>query len=217
MYTGIIQARLPVHAVCRRGGICTFSLEFPESLLAGLETGASVAVNGVCFTVTRIQEGLVSFDAVRETLELSNIDSLASGSIVNIERSARQDAEIGGHLLSGHVVGTARVCDIAKEQENCRMTFLGDRAWLKYVFHKGFLAINGASLTVAGIDRPENTFHVNLIPETLKRTNFSCLQVGDEVNIEIDSRTQVIVDTVERIMAEQAETTDGPLTAFQPT
>ncbi len=123
--------------------------------------------------------------------------------MVNLERSAKRDAEIGGHVLSGHVIGTATVTRIERTENNCRMTFTGKPAWTKYIFDKGFLALNGASLTVAAIDRAQHAFSVNLIPETLQRTNFSLLSEGDEVNVEVDQQTRVIVDTVERVIAER--------------
>jgi len=106
-------------------------------------------------------------------------------------------------VLSGHIVGTAEVVSIEKDENRCRMTFGTDAPWLKYVFEKGYIAVNGASLTVAALDRSAQTFAINLIPETLERTNFSLLSVGDPVNIEVESQTQVIVDTVERVMTER--------------
>ncbi len=209
MYTGIVQEQLAVTRVAKKEGLTTFTIAFPEHLMEGLETGASVAVNGVCFTVTNIDSNtdsnIISFDAIRETLDLSNIKYLEPGTMVNIERSAKQDAEVGGHILSGHVVDTATVSEIQASENNCRITFRGNQSWLKYVFAKGFLAVNGASLTVAALNRSDESFSINLIPETLKRTNFSLLNKGDEVNIEIESQTQVIVDTVERVMAERYE------------
>jgi riboflavin synthase len=211
MYTGIVQEQLAVTSVAKKEGLTTFTVDFPDHLMEGLETGASVAVNGVCFTVTSIDcnldgntdNNIISFDAIRETLDLSNIKYLEPGTMVNIERSAKQDAEVGGHILSGHVVDTATVSEIIASENNCRITFRGNQSWLKYVFEKGFLAVNGASLTVAALNRGDESFSINLIPETLKRTNFSLLTEGDEVNIEIESQTQVIVDTVERVMAER--------------
>jgi riboflavin synthase len=100
-------------------------------------------------------------------------------------------------------VDTAMVSDITVSENNKRLTFKGDPAWLKFVFNKGFLAVNGCSLTVAHLDRDQSTFAINLIPETLSRTNFELLKVGDEVNIEVESQTQVIVETVERVLAER--------------
>jgi riboflavin synthase len=204
VYTGIVQRMLPVAEAVKKPGLLTFRVDFDEEMLAELELGASVAFNGCCFTVTQIDEnGRVSFDAIQETLDITNLKYIEVGSLLNVERSARSDAEVGGHILSGHIVDTAKVVEISESENNVRMTFAGDPEWLKYVFKKGFLAVNGCSLTVADLDRENRQFAINLIPETLARTNFARLQVGDEVNIEVESQTQVIVETVERIMAER--------------
>ncbi|MFT5208371.1 MAG: riboflavin synthase [Flavobacterium sp.] len=203
MYTGIVQSLLPINNIDRKTGLTSFSVIFPDPLRLGLELGASVAVNGCCFTVTTIDDSLVSFDAIAETLAITNIKLLEEGSRVNIERSAKSDDEIGGHILSGHIIDTAEVISIQESENNQRLTFKGNEQWMKYVFNKGFLAVNGCSLTVAAIDYEQNEFSINLIPETLLRTNFSLLAQGDLVNIEIDQQTQVIVDTVERVMQER--------------
>ncbi|MFT7689043.1 MAG: riboflavin synthase [Candidatus Azotimanducaceae bacterium] len=203
MYTGIVQALLPIDTIERKSGLSTFSIRFPEPLKQGLELGGSVAVNGCCFTVTTISDSLVTFDAIKETLAITNIKLLDQGSLVNIERSARPDDEIGGHILSGHIIDTAEVVTSEETENNQRLTFRGDSQWMRYVFNKGFLAVNGCSLTVAAIDYEKSEFSINLIPETLARTNFALLGQGDLVNIEIDHQTQVIVDTVERVMQER--------------
>lgn len=202
MYTGIVQACLPIEQVDKKQGLYSFTVNLPEPLQAELETGASVAVNGVCFTVTSIDGPTVSFDAIQETLDLSNIRFIEHGTPVNIERSAKAGVEVGGHILSGHVVGTAEVTRVDITENNRRLTFSADPAWLKFVFEKGFLAVNGCSLTVAALDRERSEFAINLIPETLERTNFSLLEPGDLVNIEVESQTQVIVETVERTIQE---------------
>ena len=203
MYTGIIQDCLPISHLEKQEGLYSFSIPFSKELLRDLKTGASVSVNGVCLTVTSIKGGEVSFDAIKETLELTNIKVVEVGTFVNIERSAKYNIEIGGHIMSGHVVGTAEVADIEISPNNRRLTFRFDSEWLKYVFVKGFLGISGASLTVAMLNRENSEIAVNLIPETLDRTNFGLLEPGDEVNIEIEAQTQIIVDTVERLMAER--------------
>ncbi len=203
MYTGIVQACLPIAELDKKPGLTSFGLDFPDDLLVELTLGASVAINGVCFTVTKIREGRVFFDAIEETLALSNIKQVAPGTRVNVERSARGDAEIGGHILSGHVVGTAEVIDVNETENNRRLTLSAPQHWLRYIFEKGFLAVNGCSLTVAALDRERETIAINLIPETLARTNFELLQPGALVNIEVESQTQVIVETVERVLAER--------------
>ncbi|MFT4719445.1 MAG: riboflavin synthase [Candidatus Azotimanducaceae bacterium] len=207
MYTGIVQAMLPIASLKKLSGLSTFSLLLPDSMMAELETGASVAVNGTCFTVTQIAGTEVFFDAIEETLALTNLKAIEVGTQVNVERSARANAEVGGHVLSGHVVGTAVVVAIDSSENNQRLTFRGEPAWTKYVFNKGYLALNGASLTIA--EAVGDEFAVNLIPETLRRTNFALLSEGDLVNVEIEQQTQVIVDTVERVLAERLLSTSG--------
>ena len=203
MYTGIVQALLPVAEVEELTGLRRFHLDFPEALMDRLELGASVGLNGVCLTVTAIEGSRVSFEAIAETLRITNLSGVENGTLVNVERSARAGVEVGGHILAGHVVDTAPVLTVENSENNRRLTFRGQPDWLKYVFNKGFLALNGASLTVAELDREATTFSVNLIPETLRRTNFDLLSEGDEVNVEVDQQTQAIVDTVERVLAER--------------
>jgi len=203
MYTGIVQAMLPIHSVERKPGLMTFSILLQDELLAELATGASVAVNGCCFTVTEIKGEEVFFDAVAETMAISNIKHLQTGTLVNVERSAKSGVEVGGHILSGHIIDVAEVTDILESENNRRITFKGQPDWLKFVFNKGFLALNGASLTVAELNRDTAEFAVNLIPETLKRTNFALLSQGDSVNVEVDAQTQAIVETVERVLSER--------------
>ena len=203
MYTGIVRACLPVASIEKLHNLTRLSIIFSDQLLYELELGASVAVNGVCLTVSEICEGSVFFDVIKETLELSNLKYLEKGTLVNLERSAKADAEIGGHPISGHVVGTAEVAAIKKPVNNYRLTFSSEKPWLKFIFEKGYLSVNGCSLTVAEVNRKAQQFSINLIPETLSRTNFRLLQVGDEVNVEVESQTQTIVETVERILDER--------------
>lgn len=203
MYTGIVQACLPIKSLDKKDGLYSFTISFPDELCTGLETGASVAVNGTCFTVTKIEGTDISFDAIQETLDLTNISDIETGSLVNIERSATADVEVGGHILSGHIVGTSVVVNRQDSPNNRRLTFAASPDWLRFVFEKGFLAVNGASLTVAELNREKHEFSINLIPETLERTNFDLLNKGDLVNIEVESQTRVIVETVERVMSER--------------
>ena len=205
MYTGIVQALLPVQILNAKPGLTSFCIAFPESLRQELELGASVAVNGLCLTVAKMDGASIWFDVIRESLAISNLSGLCEGHVVNVERSARANAEVGGHILSGHVRDVATVVAVEDSENNRKVVFRGDLDWLKYVFLKGFLALNGASLTVAELDRDAGTLAVNLIPETLKRTTFGAVQAGDEINVEIDAQTQVIVETVERVLAERGE------------
>ena len=203
LFTGIVQAMLPIKTLALADGLSTFSIEFTDLLVSDLEVGASVAINGVCLSVTDLRHNNISFDAVRETLELSNLKSIQVGTMVNIERSMKYSSEIGGHVVSGHIMGTARVRSMETDPNNWRINFSVPNNWLRYLFNKGFIAINGASLTIADVNYQASELAVNLIPETLRMTNFSLLSVGDDVNIEIDSQTQTIVETVERVLAEK--------------
>tara|TARA_B100000941_G_C28421754_1_gene509215 strand:- start:234 stop:863 length:630 start_codon:yes stop_codon:yes gene_type:complete len=203
LFTGIVQAMLPIKTLALADGLSTFSIEFTDLLVSDLEVGASVAINGVCLSVTDLRHNNISFDAVRETLELSNLKSIQVGTMVNIERSMKYSSEIGGHVVSGHIMGTARVRSMETDPNNWRINFSVPKNWLRYLFNKGFIAINGASLTIAAVNYQASELAVNLIPETLRMTNFSLLSVGDDVNIEIDSQTQTIVETVERVLAEK--------------
>ncbi|OEJ08650.1 riboflavin synthase subunit alpha [Shigella sp. FC1967] len=191
-------------AIEDKGDFRTHIIELPKELVSNLETGASVANNGCCLTVTKIEGTQISFDLVKETLRLTNLGELKVGSEVNIERAAKYGDEIGGHVMSGHIVTTAEVAKIITSENNLQIWFrIFDKALMKYILHKGFIGIDGISLTVG--DVVNNRFCVHLIPETRDRTTLGCKRLGDKVNIELDPQTQAIVDTVERVMAQQAQ------------
>lgn len=197
MFTGIVQGVATVDEVLAQPGLSSFRIRFPEDTLMGVSIGASVAINGTCLTVTRQEDDSLWFDAMQETLGLTTLGSLSPGDKVNFERAARIGDEIGGHLLSGHVHTTAEVVAIERPENNCILHFEVPQGWARYIFPKGYIAINGASLTIGEVTG--NRFNVYLIPETLRATTFADSQVGDQVNIEIDSQTQTIVDTLARM------------------
>lgn len=153
----------------------------------------------MCQTVVRIDGAHATFDAMQETLRKTTIGAIAGARLVNVERSATTGDEIGGHALAGHVSGTAEIVDVSVHENNRVVTFRVPEAWMNYIFSQGFIALDGASLTIVAVDREQATFRVSFIPETLKRTTFGFKGTGDRVNVEIDSRTQIIVDTVERV------------------
>lgn len=200
MFTGIVQACVPVVSFKRDNGSATMVLAFPEDRIRGLQRGASVAVDGCCLTVTAIDTANVSFDLMGETLAKTTLGTLKEDARVNIERSASLGDEIGGHLLSGHITGTAEIIAIDHPENNHVVTFRVPQDWMKYIFPKGFIALDGASLTIVDVDRVQNTFTVWLIPETLRITTFGFKKAGDRVNVEIDSRTQTIVDTTYAVL-----------------
>ncbi|MES9845906.1 MAG: riboflavin synthase subunit alpha [Candidatus Sedimenticola sp. 6PFRAG5] len=198
MFTGIVQGTAEVVSIVEKTDFRTHTIRMPHDLVNGLEPGASVAHNGCCLTVVGIDDDLVSFDLMKETLRVTNLGELITGSRVNFERAARFGDEIGGHQMSGHIICTAEVTRIIDSENNRQVWFRIPADLMKYVFIKGYIGIDGISLTIGDVAAGE--FCVNLIPETLARTNMSTRQQGERVNIEIDPQTQAIVDTVERVM-----------------
>ncbi len=201
MYTGIVSGTFPVREIVKKSGLWTFSIELDEPHLKDLKIGASVGIEGVCMTVIRIEGNLVFFDASMETLSRTTLGRLSEGDVVNIERSAKAGAEIGGHPISGHIDDMAEIVDVEWPENNCIIKVRLPQVYLKYVFNKGFIALNGCSLTISELDKGEGTFKVYLIPETLRLTTFDQSKAGDPVNFEIDRQTQIIVDTIREAIA----------------
>lgn len=200
MFTGIVQGIAQIHSIEEKSHFRTQVVKMPQELMENLEIGASIANNGVCLTVTKIEGTLVSFDLMTETLRITNLGQLQQGDFVNIERAMKMGDEIGGHILSGHVYTMAKVIKRIASENNLQIWFeLPDPNLMKYVLTKGFIAVDGISLTIGEVET--NAFCVNLIPETLHRTLIGKREEGDFVNIEIDPQTQAIVDTVERYLA----------------
>jgi len=204
MYTGIVQGCFAIKKIERKKGLHCLHIELPDSLLEGLMIGASVGVDGVCLTVTSIEAQTVSFDVMQQTLSLTTLGQLEQGDWVNVERSAKQGVEIGGHIISGHVDGCAEVIAVATPDNNRVVRYQVAEEKIKYIFDKGFIGLNGCSLTVADVDKTNASFRVCFIPETLRMTTHGKKQVGDKINFEIDRQTQTIVDTVENFLKANA-------------
>jgi len=202
MFCGIVQRTLVLKELIRQPDFATLVYDFPAEFATGLQLGASVAQNGVCLTVrtmTPQSDGIVTvtFDAIAQTLKLTNLGALTAGDEVNIERAAKVGDEIGGHVVSGHVFGTVQILAVEQDDLNMTVTFERPAELRSYLLNKGFVALNGCSLTIAEIT--DDSFSVCLIPETRDVTNFGGCQVGDAINLEIDSATQAIVDTVKEL------------------
>ncbi|CAL4042163.1 Riboflavin synthase [Buchnera aphidicola (Phyllaphis fagi)] len=199
MFTGIIQGIAVISSIKKKYKFCTYQIKFPNDLISNLKIGASVSNNGCCLTVTKIKYEYVYFDIMKETLRITNLSLLHVGSKINIERSLKFGDEIGGHLLTGHIISTAIIHNIIHIKENKKIFFQVNNIFImKYIFLKGFIAIDGISLTVSGIS--QNIFYVYFIPETLCSTNISSRVVGDIVNIEVDYYTQIVVDKLEKFL-----------------
>jgi riboflavin synthase len=199
MFTGIVQGLCRVVSVEEQTGLRGLAIELAE-LAGGLQLGASVAVNGTCLTVTAVGNGVAHFDVIRETLDRTNLGDVRVGTLVNVERSFRVGDEIGGHIVSGHVSGVADVSRV-EEGPNERNVYLRvPSSLMKYLTMKGFVALDGASLTIARLDAGSAEIGVCLIPETIGRTTLGSVEVGGKVNIEVDQQTQTIVETIERLL-----------------
>ena len=202
MFTGIVQGTARVLAIEEKPNFRTHIVSLPDEMLPGLELGASVAHNGCCLTVTEVNGNQVSFDLVKETLRITNLGDLRVGDQINVERAAKFSDEIGGHLMSGHIMTTAEISKIITSENNREIWFKPqDPLQMKYILHKGFIGIDGISLTVGEVTKSK--FCVHLIPETLARTTLGSKRLADRVNIEIDPHTQAIVETVERVLAQR--------------
>lgn len=204
MFTGIVQAVATVAALSDRPGLRSFTLQFPPGFLAGQEIGASVACDGTCLTVVRHHDGdRADFDVMQQSLALTTLGTLQVGSRLNVERAARDGVEIGGHPLSGHIDFQATLAEVRHPENNHVLRIQVPPQWMRYIFPKGYIAINGASLTIAEVDRTAGCFEVWLIPETLRQTTFGDKRPGDALNIEIERQTQVMVDTVRAAVDER--------------
>jgi riboflavin synthase len=221
LFTGIVQGKATIQRISsptsktmdwgdgdKAYSLRTFTVAFPPSSEHGdmesVQIGASIALNGTCLTVTEteLEGNTANFDVIDETLRRTNLGSLREGCSVNFERSARVGDEIGGHTVSGHVQTTASISRLETTDGSTRMDFeLSDTSWKKYILQKGFVSVDGCSLTVG--ETSDTGFCVYLIPETLRVTVLGEKGVGDMVNIEIDTQTQAIVDTVERVLNER--------------
>lgn len=202
MFTGIVQALVEVQHLEARNDLTRLTLAMAGHT-DNLELGASVAVNGTCLTVTEVKDDAVHFDVIVETLRMTNLCKVGVGDLVNMERSFKVGDEIGGHVVSGHVTGTADVIAKRTAGDDWVLRFGTEQDWLKYVFYKGFIAIDGASLTVSAISRDEGWLEVSLIPETRARTTLGYADVGSVVNIEVDAQTVSTVETVERVLKDR--------------
>ena len=201
MFTGIVAGVAKIADIQDLPGLRRIVVEFPTGFCDQVQIGASIAIDGVCLTVTAHEGDSAAFDIMQQSLSITTLGQYQTGDPVNAERAARQGAEIGGHPLSGHVDFTTRLLAIEQTENNYVLRLAIPEKWRKYVFAKGYIAINGASLTIAEVTADHSEFSVWLIPETLRMTVFKQKQVGDNLNIEIDRQTQTIVDTVEAVLA----------------
>lgn len=207
MFTGIVQTQAVIDALEDKNSSADkfrhLRLRVEPRFLQNLEIGASIAINGCCLTATNFSEtpehGYVHFDVIDETLRLTNLGTLKVGDKVNFERSLTVGRELGGHIVSGHVHCTGKVTERRDTEHNCSMRIEVPTKWMEYILSKGFVAVDGASLTVGEVD--DTGFWLHLIPETLSVTSLGTIQEGGVLNIEADQQTITTVETVKRVLA----------------
>ena len=195
MFTGIVAGTARVLAIEEEGGVRKINIAL-GGFSEGLEIGASVAIDGVCMTVAHINENEAMFEAIDETLERTTLGQIEEGSYVNIERSLKFGDELGGHMISGHIMAKARITERVEREGNLHILIENLELVRPFVMEKGFIAIDGMSLTVGEVTNEDFSLHI--IPETLRVTTIGNKVVGSMVNIEIDARTQAIVETMMR-------------------
>jgi riboflavin synthase len=201
MFSGIVSHKSKVLKVESFSDFVRIHISTPKNFNKGLKKGASVSVNGVCLTSKDNGSKNLKFDVIEETLLKTNLKHILKGDIVNLERSIKASSEIGGHLMSGHIHFTGEVKKILDKENTKDMKISISKEYSDYILEKGYIGINGCSLTIGKIFKDQ--FNIHLIPETLKVTNLEKLEEKDLVNIEIDQTTIAIVDTVKKTLATQ--------------
>ena len=196
MFTGIIEEMGTVSSIAEGSLSAVITIQ-ASKVLEGSQTGDSIAVNGVCLTVTSIHGSFFTADVMAETLRRSSLGSLSKGSHVNLERAMPMNGRFGGHIVSGHIDGTGTVVSKVKEDNAVWVKINASQDILKYIVLKGSVAIDGTSLTVAGLD--DSTFSVSVIPHTASETIKIQKSTGDIVNLEND----IIGKYIERLLSFQ--------------
>ena len=198
MFSGIVQEAGKVIGFVKEKDIFNLSIECSSEFISDLKKGASISVDGVCLTVKDENPEILRFDLVEETIKRTNFQNIKTGDNVNLERSLKMGDEIGGHPVSGHIHGISKVISIDKRDQSWDVKFSVEPFMHDYMLHKGYVAINGCSLTVGEVSN--ESFMIHLIPETLSITNLFQLEQDSVVNIELDQNTIIIADTVKKYL-----------------
>lgn len=198
MFSGIVQEKAIINTLVEGNEHLTITIDCSKNFTKEQKIGDSVSVDGVCLTVTKKTNDSLTFDAVKETLNRTIIKNYVEGSCVNIESSLSYGGSVGGHLMSGHIHLKGQVKEVLIIGDSKDIVVDTSPEWSKYLFEKGYIGINGCSITIGKVN--DTRFQVHLIPETLKSTNLDSLVFGNEINLELDQSTIAIVDTTERIL-----------------
>ena len=201
MFTGIVSGKGHVQKIIKSKDYLSLIIKGPKGFSKNLTKGASVSVNGVCLTVKKGKTDILEFDVIEETLQKTNLKDISKSSKVNLERSMTAKTEIGGHLVSGHIHGTGKVLKVINRQATKDLQIKIPTSLREYFFYKGYVALNGCSLTIGKVLK--TSFYIHLIPETVSVTTFKDIKKGDLINIEIEQATINTVETVKRVMSER--------------
>ena len=201
MFTGIVSGKGHVQKITKSKDYVSLIIKAPKGFSKNLSKGASVSVNGVCLTVKKGKTDILEFDVIEETLQKTNLKDISKSSKVNLERSMTARTEIGGHLVSGHIHGTGEVLKVINRQATKDLQIKIPTSVREYFFYKGYVALNGCSLTIGKVLK--TSFYIHLIPETVSVTTFKDIKKGDLINIEIEQATINTVETVKRVMSER--------------
>ena len=197
MFTGIVEETGTINRIDKGEHSAVLNIR-AKTVLEGTRTGDSIAVNGICLTVTKLLGESFCADVMHETLNRSAFAGLSAGSTVNLERAMRADGRFGGHIVSGHVDGTGRIMDIRRDDNAVWYKISAAAEVMRYIVEKGSVTVNGVSLTVC--NSKDNSFQVAIIPYTHEHTNFHQIVPGSIVNLEFD----IIGKYISRIMKYQA-------------
>ena len=198
MFSGIVQTVGKIESLKDKNHIKTIRIETYGDYLEDIEIGQSVSVDGVCLSLVKKNNELCEFEAVEETINRTTLGSYKQGTKVNLEKSLKFGDTVGGHFVSGHIHTRGRIVEVELVGESKNILVEIEEKWIKYLTEKGYISVNGASITIGKVSK--NTFYVHLIPETLKTTNLDELIYDNYVNLEFDQTTIAIVDTTERLI-----------------
>lgn len=198
MFSGIVQTVGKIESIKDKNHIKTIRIETHGNYLEDIAIGQSVSVDGVCLSLVKKNNEYCEFEAVEETINRTTLGSYKQGSKVNLEKSLKFGDTVGGHFVSGHIHTRGRIVEVELVGESKNILVEIEEKWIKYLTEKGYISVNGASITIGKVSK--NTFYVHLIPETLKTTNLDELIYDNYVNLEFDQATIAIVDTTERLI-----------------
>lgn len=201
MFTGIVEETGTIHAIAAHGDDAMSLTISGRVVLDDVAHGDSIAVSGVCLTVVAITDGAFTADVMKQTLDHTTLGSRTAGDAVNLERAARVDSRLGGHIVQGHVDGVGTVVAVSPSQHWTVVAIVPPQHLLRYLVAQGSITVDGVSLTVASLDDAAGEFTVSLIPTTLTATTLGDLEVGDHVNLEVD----VLAKYVERLLPPQSQ------------